>query len=133
VPGVRWPILSGGRIRANIRVHEARQERALREYEKAILTALEEVENALSAHARELSRQKSLRHSVAASRSALDLAMERYTGGLESFLSVLDAQRSAYAAEDQLVQSEPAAAVSLIAVYKALGGGWPAGRLEEGG
>ncbi len=50
--------------------------------------------------------------------------MERYTSGLESFLSVLDAERSVYAAEDQLVQSERNAVVSLIAVYKSLGGGW---------
>ncbi len=125
-PLVRWPIFSGGRIRANIRVQDARQEQALRQYEKAILTALEEVENALSAHTRERRRQESLRLAVAANRRALDLATDRYTSGLESFLSVLDAQRSVYAAEDHLVQSERNAVVSLIAVYKSLGGGWPA-------
>ena len=124
LPMVRWPIFSGGRIRANIRVQDARQEQALRQYEKAVLTALEEVENALSAHTRELRRQESLRASVAANRRALELATDRYTSGLESFLSVLDAQRSVYAAEDQLVQSERNAVVSLISVYKSLGGGW---------
>jgi NodT family efflux transporter outer membrane factor (OMF) lipoprotein len=124
IPAVRWPILSGGRIRANIRVQDARQEQALRQYEKAILTSLEEVENALAAHARERTRQESLRAAVASNRRALDLATERYTSGLESFLSVLDAQRAVYAAEDQLVQSERSAAISLVAVYKALGGGW---------
>ncbi len=124
VPGFRWPILSGGRIRANIRVHEARQEQALRQYQKAVLVAVEEVENALSAHLRDQRRQADLRASVAASRRALELATERYTGGLESFLSVLDAQRSLYAAEDLLVQSESDTAIDLIAVYKALGGGW---------
>jgi len=123
-PRVHWPILSGGRIRANIRVQDARQEQALRQYEKAVLTALEEVENALASHAREQSRQESLRGSVQANRRALDLAMERYTSGLENFISVLDAQRSVYAAEDQLVQSEKNGVVTLIAVYKALGGGW---------
>jgi multidrug efflux system outer membrane protein len=124
IPAVRWPIFSGGRIRANIRVHDARQEQALRQYEKSILTALEEVENALSAYTRELARQDSLRAAVAANRRALDLATDRYTSGLESFLSVLDAQRGVYAAEDQLVQSQRNAAVSLVAVYKSLGGGW---------
>jgi outer membrane protein, multidrug efflux system len=123
-PEVRWPILSGGRIRANVRVQDARQEQALREYRKALLTALEEVENALSSHARELRREESLRASVAANRRALELATDRYTSGLESFLSVLDAQRSVYAAEDQLVQSRRNVVVSLIAVYKSLGGGW---------
>ncbi len=124
MPQVRWPIFSGGRIRANIRVQDARQEQALLQYEKSILTALEEVENALSSHTRELRRHESLRASVAANRRALELAMDRYTSGLESFLSVLDAQRSVYAAEDQLVQSERNAVVSLIGVYKSLGGGW---------
>jgi len=124
VPRVSWPIFSGGRIRANIRVQDARQEQALRQYEKSILTALEDVENALSAHTRERRRQESLRASVAANSRALDLATDRYTSGLESFLAVLDAQRSLYAAEDLLVQSEGNAVVSLIAVYKSLGGGW---------
>ena len=123
-PLIRWPVFLGGRIRANIRVQDERQEQALRQYEKAVLTALEEVENALSSHTRELQRQAFLQDSVAANRRALDLAMERYTSGLENFLSVLDAQRSVYAAEDQLVQSERNTVVSLIAVYKSLGGGW---------
>jgi NodT family efflux transporter outer membrane factor (OMF) lipoprotein len=123
--GFQWPILAGGRVRANIRVQEARQGQALLQYQKAILSALEEVENALSAHGRELRRQESVRASVAANRRALELATERYTSGLENFLSVLDAQRSMYAAEDQLVQSQRNAAVILIALYKALGGGWP--------
>jgi NodT family efflux transporter outer membrane factor (OMF) lipoprotein len=124
VAGVRFPILSGGRIRANIHVQDARQEQALRQYEKAVLGAVEEVENALSAQTREQHRLDALRASVAANRRALDLATERYTGGLENFLSVLDAQRAVYATEDAQAQSETNAMVSLIAVYKALGGGW---------
>jgi NodT family efflux transporter outer membrane factor (OMF) lipoprotein len=128
LPGVRWPILAGGRIKANIRVQGARQEQALLQYQKAVLGALEEVENALSTHAREELRRDQLVRAVDANRRALDLATDRYTSGLESFLSVLDAQRSVYQAQDQLVQSEKNAMVSLIAVYKSLGGGWS---LEE--
>jgi NodT family efflux transporter outer membrane factor (OMF) lipoprotein len=124
VAGVRLPLLSGGRIRANIQLQDARQEAALRQYEKAVLIAVEEVENALSSQIREQRRLESLRAAVAANRRALDLATERYTGGLENFLSVLDAQRAVYASEDGLAQSETNAMVSLIAVYKALGGGW---------
>jgi NodT family efflux transporter outer membrane factor (OMF) lipoprotein len=124
VAGVRLPLLSGGRIRANIQLQDARQEAALRQYEKAVLIAVEEVENALSSQIREQRRLESLRAAVAANRRALDLATERYTGGLENFLSVLDAQRAVYASEDGLAQSETTAMVSLIAVYKALGGGW---------
>jgi outer membrane protein TolC len=122
--GVRLPILSGGRIRAHIQVQDARQEEAVRQYERAVLIAVEEVENALSSQTRERLRLEALRASVAADRRALDLATERYTSGLENFLSVLDAQRTVYGAEDALAQSETNAMVSLIAVYKALGGGW---------
>jgi outer membrane protein TolC len=124
VAGVRLPILTRGRIRANIQVQNARQDEALRKYEKTVLTAVEEVENALSAQTREQRLLDALRAAVAANRRALSLATERYTGGLENFLSVLDAQRAVYGAEDGLVQSETNAMVSLIAVYKALGGGW---------
>jgi NodT family efflux transporter outer membrane factor (OMF) lipoprotein len=124
IPGLRWPIFSGGRIRANVRVQEARQEQALHAYQRTLLGALEEVENALVAHARERIRQESLRAAVAANRVALELATQRYTGGLESFLSVLDAQRSVYVAEDRLVQGDRDVATHLVAVYMSLGGGW---------
>jgi NodT family efflux transporter outer membrane factor (OMF) lipoprotein len=124
VGGVRLPILSGGRIRANIRIHDARQEEASRLYEQAVLSAVEEVENALSSETRERRRVEILLTSVAANRRALDLATDRYTSGLENFLSVLDAQRAVYIAEDSLAQSQTSAMVSLIALYKALGGGW---------
>src|SRR5262249_49750976 len=93
-------------------------------YEKAILTALEEVENSLSAHSRELQRRGSLEASVAANRQALDLALDRYTSGLGSFLSVLDAPRPPYAPADPLGPTQKDQAITLIAVYKALGGDW---------
>lgn len=123
VGGVRLPVLSGGRIRANIDVQNARQDQALRRYEKAVLTAVEEVENTLSAHTHEQRRLDTLRATVAANRWALDLAVDRYTRGLENFLSVLDAQRSVYLSEDAVAQSETRVTVALIAVYKSLGGG----------
>jgi outer membrane protein TolC len=124
VPGVRLPVLTGGRIHANIDASTARQEVALQQYQKAILGALEEVENALVGRDREERRLESLKTSADANRRALALATDRYTSGLESFLSVLDAQRALYAAEDGVAESETSATVSLIAVYKALGGGW---------
>jgi NodT family efflux transporter outer membrane factor (OMF) lipoprotein len=123
-PGVRWPILSGGRIRANIQAQNARQEQAVHQFEKEVLGAVEEVETAWLAHTQEVQRLDTLRTSVAANRRALDLATERYTGGVENFLSVLDAQRALYAAEDDQARSETNAVVTLIAIYKALGGGW---------
>ncbi|HWO40816.1 MAG TPA: efflux transporter outer membrane subunit, partial [Candidatus Eisenbacteria bacterium] len=123
-PTVRWPVFDAGRIRANIAVRNARQEQALRQYEKTILTALEDVENALVNYAREQERYRSLVDAVAANRRALAMADDLYKNGLVSFLNVLEAQRSLYASESDLAQSEAAMASNLVALYKALGGGW---------
>src|SRR4029450_5047390 len=125
-PQVVWPIFAGGRIRANIRAQEARQEAALARYEQTVLTALADTENALVAWGEEHTRQQQLTEAVAASEVALTLSRELYVRGLVDFLSVLDNQRSLYAAQDQRVQSEGTLVVSLISLYKALGGGWEA-------
>ena len=123
-PSVRWPIFAGGRIRANIQAQNARQEQALALYEKAVLTSMEEVENALVAYAQEQERRFLLERSADANLRAVKLANSRYSGGLENFISVLDAQRSLYASQDQLAQSEKTVEVNVIGLYKALGGGW---------
>lgn len=123
-PQVTWPLFDAGRIRADIQIQTARQEAALVGYEQAVLTSLEDVENALVAYGQEQNRQQALTEAVEASRLALDLSRELYTRGLADFLTVLDNQRALYAAEDQLVQSERTVTVNLVALYKALGGGW---------
>ncbi|HTS66661.1 MAG TPA: efflux transporter outer membrane subunit [Candidatus Acidoferrales bacterium] len=123
-PAVQLPIFTGGRIRANIAVHNAQLEEAQARYEGAMLTALEDVENALSAYAREEERREKLAAAAGASRTAVDLARELYTRGLSDFLSVLDAQRAQYAAEDALAVSQTAIVTDVVALYKALGGGW---------
>src|SRR5215467_5000634 len=122
-PEMVWPIFAGGRIRANIRVQNARQEAALARYEQTVLGALEETENALVAYGEEHARQQRLGEAVDASQVALTLSRELYVRGLVDFLTVLDNQRSLYTAQDQRVQSEQTLIVSLIAIYKALGGG----------
>jgi outer membrane protein, multidrug efflux system len=123
-PTIRWPIFDAGRIRANIEAHSARGEQSLARYEQTVLTAIEEVENTLVAYTQEHLRQRALASAVEANRRSVALAYEQYTRGLGDFLNVLDAQRSLYNAEDQLVQSERAITANLIALYKALGGGW---------
>jgi outer membrane protein TolC len=123
-PSIQWSLFAGGRIRANIEVQSARQEQAAIRFEQALLGALREVEDALVARSRERLRRDELARSVSAQRRALELANERYLQGLADFLSVLDAQRSLYAAQDALARSEQALATSAIALYKALGGGW---------
>ncbi len=123
-PTVQWNLFQAGRIRANIRVQNARQEQALDAYQKAVLVALEDTENALVAYAKEQVRRQSLLRSVEANRQALDLANQLYRSGLADFLRVLDSERSLYAAEDALVLSDRTVSANLIALYKALGGGW---------
>jgi multidrug efflux system outer membrane protein len=123
-PQVLWPLFAGGRIRANIRVQEARQEAALARYEQAVLAALEDTETALVRYGQEQARREALARAVDASLLAVRLSQELYTRGLQDFLTVLDSQRALYSAEDQLVQSRQAVTTNLIALYKALGGGW---------
>ena len=121
---VRWAIFSGGRIRSQIRAEEARTEQALVAYEQAVLRALEEVENSLYAYGEELSRRDHLRDTVDATERSLDLVMTQYRSGLTNFQNVLDTQRSLLNRQDELAASEGQVTQNLIAVYRALGGGW---------
>ncbi len=123
-PTMTWRIFDFGRIRSRIQAANAREEAALAAYEKAVLISLEDVENALVAYAKEQERYRSLQQQVTANRRAVELATKLYTTGASDFLNVLDAQRSLYQAEDDLAQSERTVTANLIALYKALGGGW---------
>jgi NodT family efflux transporter outer membrane factor (OMF) lipoprotein len=125
-PGVSWNLFDAGRIRANIQVQDERERQALYRYQQNILTALEDVENALTAHAKEQSRRQLLQESVDRNRRAVELANTLYQGGARDFLNVIDAQRALAIAEDQLVQSDRLIGTDLVALYKALGGGWEA-------
>jgi multidrug efflux system outer membrane protein len=127
-PGVSWSVLDAGRIRANIDVQTERERQALYAYQRDILTALEEVENALTAYGKERSRRVLLREAVERDRRAVELANTLYQGGARDFLNVIDAERALASAEDALVQSDRLIATNLVALYKALGGGWE----EEG-
>jgi NodT family efflux transporter outer membrane factor (OMF) lipoprotein len=126
-PTVQWNIFDAGRIRANIKVQNARQEQALAKYEQTALSAFEDVENSLVAYAKEQVRRRSLQDAVTSSQESLRLANQLYANGLSNFINVLDAERSLYQAQDQLVQSERTVSTDLISLYKALGGGWETG------
>lgn len=123
-PGLTWAALDLGRVRARIAGARARTEASLARYEQTVLRALEETENALVTHARARERLAHATEAAAASATAARLARLRFEGGLVDFLQVLDAERTLLEAEDRLAQSRTEAATSLIAVYKALGGGW---------
>jgi multidrug efflux system outer membrane protein len=123
-PSVQWSALDFGRVRAQVRAQTAVQEAALATYEKTVLTSLQEAENAIVAYAQEQNRHQALADAAAENRRSLDLADGMYKHGRVNFLDVLDARRSLYASEDQLALSDQAVSVDLIALYKALGGGW---------
>ena len=123
-PAVQWRIFDAGRIRANVRIQNARQEQALAIYEKTALSAFEDVENALVAYAKEQVRRRSLEDAVKSSQESLRLANQLYANGLSDFINVLDAERSLYQAQDALVQSDRTVSTDVIALYKSLGGGW---------
>jgi len=123
-PAVSLPIFTGGRIRSNVAVQNARWKQAQIFYQSTVLTSLEETENALVNYSQEQERRDHLQAAVAQSQTALDLSRELYKSGLGDFLSVLDAQRQLYRTEDLLAQSQTAVTTNLIALYKALGGGW---------
>jgi len=123
-PGVSWNLFDAGRIRSNIQVQNQRERQALYRYQQNVLTAMEDVENALTAHAKEQSRRQLLQQSVEQSRRAVELANTLYQGGARDFLNVIDAERALALAEDQLVQSDRLISTDLVALYKALGGGW---------
>lgn len=129
-PTVQWNIFDAGRIRANIKVQNARQEEALAAYEKTTLSAFEDVENALVAYAKEQERRCSLEDAVKSSQESLRLANQLYANGLTDFINVLDAERSLYQAQDALAQSDTTVSSDVIALYKSLGGGWEAQRQQ---
>ena len=125
-PGISWAALDLGHVRAAIAAARARGDGALATYEQTVLRALQETEDALVTHARARDQLLELAAAAGASQTAARLARLRYENGAVDFLQVLDAERSQLQAEDSLAQSRADAATSLVAVYKALGGGWNA-------
>ena len=123
-PTVQWSLFDGGRTRAVIDFSEARRDRAQATYEKTVLTALVETENALVAYAREQERHKILGQAVASGQQALTLARGQYAAGLTPFLNVLVSENTLYQSQDKLIQSNQQLAITMVALYKALGGGW---------
>jgi NodT family efflux transporter outer membrane factor (OMF) lipoprotein len=124
-PSIRWNIFQGGKVRQLIKAEEARTEQALLAYEKTVLLALEDVENALVAYEQERVRRDRLEDAVEASQAAVDLVRTQYLSGLTNFQNYLDSQRSLFLQQDQLAESSGLVVQNLILLNKALGGGWP--------
>ena len=123
--GLAWPLLDGGHTRANIAVANARQEQAVIAYRKSVLTALEDVEDALS---RSDGARQQLAHLDQALRDAAraeGIADTRYRGGLVTYSDVLIARGRRLQLEDQVIATRGTQARDTVALFKALGGGWP--------
>jgi multidrug efflux system outer membrane protein len=125
-PSITWAAFDLGRVRARIHVARAETDIAFAAYEATVLNALEDTENSLVSYGESQRREATLERAATQSTTAARLARQRFEGGLSDFLSVLQAERDALAAEDSLAQGRTQTATSLIAVYKALGGGWMA-------
>ncbi len=123
-PTVSWPIFDAGRIASNISLQKASQQEALLQYRKSILTALQDVEDALANYGSEQARHTALAEMVNQSGQSLDIARQQYRQGLVDFLNVLDAQRTYLSARDTLALSDQTVQTDLVALYKSLGGGW---------
>ena len=120
-----WPIFSGHRTRGNIAVANARQERALIAYRKAVLRALQDVEDALSRTDADRNQLANLEQALSTAARAEDIARTRYQGGLVTLSDVLLAQQQRLKLEDQVTETKGALARDTAALFKALGGGWP--------
>jgi len=123
-PSVSWPIFHAGELRNQVNIQTEQQQQAFFSYKTAILTATEEVENALTAYAKEQEKKRHLELALENAKLAEELAKMQYAAGVAEFTNVLEAQRSLLSFEDQLAQSSATIVTDLISLYKVLGGGW---------
>jgi NodT family efflux transporter outer membrane factor (OMF) lipoprotein len=123
-PAVYWPLLDFGTLDAIADIAELRAHESLVSYKQAILTAVQQVDDAIASYAAEQERLRNLDRALTGARQATKLATERYDRGLTDYLNVLDAERQQFELEEEYVVSQRDAAKQLVALYKALGGGW---------
>ncbi|ACG80095.1 heavy metal efflux system, outer membrane protein (plasmid) [Phenylobacterium zucineum HLK1] len=126
-PQAQLPLLDGGRRRARMQAAAYRAQAAGVAYGRTVLGALHEVDGALTAFAEEQTRRAALARAVDQNRAAFQLTRWRYENGLDSILEVLDAERTLHDSELLLVESTSAVSIHLVALHKALGGGWDEG------
>jgi len=123
-PSIRWAAFNLGRVQNQIDAADARTRARIAEFEQTVQRALEETDNALQNFSREEERRLRLQQAASASSQAARFARQKFEIGSGDFLSVLDAERSQLDVNAQLAQSETQLLLNLVAVYKALGGGW---------
>lgn len=121
-PALGWAAFDLGSARARLRGAEASTREALASYDQAVLRALEETENALVSYREQQERLVKLNDQVRESTRAASIARTRYREGVADFLELLDAERTALQAEDEVALAEAGVFTSAVAIYKALGG-----------
>lgn len=126
LPLISWRVFDGGRVRAEIRAREAAQRQAAAVYEQVVLAALGEAERALAEYRASLDTLARQQHALAAARRSCDHARARHTAGDIALFEVLVAERTLQEAQLASTQAQTAATTRLVALYKALGGGWGA-------
>lgn len=124
VPQIRIPIFEAGRLKANLDVAEVQRDINIAQYEKAIQSAFREVADALAERATLAEQLDARRDLVDATAASFRLSEARYKGGVDSYLGLLDAQRTLYSAELDLIGVRLAEAANRVVLYKVLGGGW---------
>ncbi|MEO7031782.1 MAG: efflux transporter outer membrane subunit, partial [Herbaspirillum sp.] len=124
VPQINLPIFQGGRLRASLGMAKAERDIALAQYEKSIQNSFREVADALAQTSALAERRQAQERLVKAAKSAQQLSRQRYDRGRDSFLVLLDAERTLYAAQQGLVTAQLAEQSNRVMLYKVLGGGW---------
>ena len=123
-PSVSIPIFDGGRLRSTLELRKAEQREAAVTFQRTVLQAWREIDDAVAAYDAEQRRRDRIAAQAGRAGRALDVALRRYRGGLGDYLGVLTAQRTLLAAQDTLASSTATVNTDLVALYKALGGGW---------
>jgi len=122
--GISWPVYKAGSIMKNIDLQWAVQEQKLITYQAALLTALQDVEKALTAYSYDQIKRDSLLKASKSAEQAAEISREKYSSGLIDFQTVLSAERTQLSLQDSVAQSEAQVISDIISLYKALGGGW---------
>jgi outer membrane protein TolC len=123
-PSMTWSIFSGGRNLQEERLQRAQLDESIHQFNNTVLTAVQEVENAMSAYRNSIKQIVSCKEMLYQGKEAFELSLELYKQGLTPFQNVLDAQRSLLTYENTLVKAKGYSLVCLIQMYQALGGGW---------
>jgi NodT family efflux transporter outer membrane factor (OMF) lipoprotein len=124
---VSVPIFSGGKLTGQVRIARIEQQEAVLSYRQAVLNAFHDVDNALIAYGADREHANEVSQQLTAARRSRDLAEARYRSGLSAYIEVLEAERQAHQAEQDLAQADLNAATDLVALFKSLGGGFKDG------